>query len=223
MRKLLTVACLSLLTIVSPAQTAQEWRDSLYVLAKAIDNNPYSIELRLKKAAVNIELGQWEYAADEYGRVLEIDKRNLTALYFRAYANTQLQRYEMARNDYEQILFMVPKHFEAQLGLAMVHRKMENKVETLDCLNQLVQFFPDSAIAYAARAGYEAEQRMYDVALFDWDEAIKLDTANLEFYVSKVDVLLAMDRKRDARRVLNEAIAKGASPVALKEWLERCK
>ena len=41
------------------AQTSDQWRDSLTVLAKAIDQHPQSVDLRLRKAAVNIELGQW--------------------------------------------------------------------------------------------------------------------------------------------------------------------
>ena len=43
--------------------TAQEWRDSLATLNRQIENNPQSTDLRLRKAAVNIELGQWESAA----------------------------------------------------------------------------------------------------------------------------------------------------------------
>ena len=63
---------------MTPVQ-AQEWRDSLATLNRLIDNNPRSTDLRLKKAAVNIELGQWEYAVEEYGRVLQLDKKNLAA------------------------------------------------------------------------------------------------------------------------------------------------
>ena len=113
------------------AQTPEQWRDSLTVLSKAIVQHPQSIDLRLKKAAVNIELSQWDYAVEEYGRVLLQDPRNLTALYFRAYANGQLRRYELAKTDYEAILKQVPKNFEAMLGLAMTHRKMNKTVEAL--------------------------------------------------------------------------------------------
>ena len=49
------------------AQTPEQWRDSLTVLSKAIVQHPQSIDLRLKKAAVNIELSQWDYAVEEYG------------------------------------------------------------------------------------------------------------------------------------------------------------
>ena len=205
------------------AQTTDQWRDSLSVLGKAITLNPNSIDLRLRKAAVNLELSQWDYAVEEYGRVLELDVKNLTALFFRAYANNKLRRYELAVADYERLLSLVPKHFEALLGASMANRKAGNTVKALDQLNQLVQFYPDSALAYAARASYETEQRMYDAAQFDWDEAIKRDSSNVDIRVSKVDLLIRLDRKREARRLLRTVIDMGVPRAALKEWLERCQ
>ena len=44
------------------AQSQQSWRQRLDSLNREIDRQPESTDLRLKKAAVNIELGQWDYA-----------------------------------------------------------------------------------------------------------------------------------------------------------------
>ena len=203
------------------AQTMEQWRDSLIVLSRAITQNPQSVDLRLRKAAVNLELSQWAYAVDEYGRVLELDAKNLTALFFRAYAHNQLRHYDQAVADYDKLLSLVPKHFEGLFGASMANRKAGNTVKAMDYLNQMVQFFPDSALAYAARASYEAELKMYDAALFDWDEAISRDSDNVDIAVSKVDLLLKLDRKREARRLLRSIIDKGVPRAALKEWLER--
>lgn len=205
------------------AQTHSDWLDSLSVLNKQIDRAPHSVELRLRKAAVNIELGQWEYAIDEYGRVLSLDEDNLTALYFRAYANTHIKRYDLAVNDYRSILSRVPRHFEAQLGLAMVLQQMERTSEAVDVLNQLIQMFPDSATAYVARASLEMNQKQYELSLYDWDEAMKINPDNIDYLVSKVEVLLMMKQKKQARRLLQQAISQGASQAALKQWLDRCR
>lgn len=213
-----TIACSSLY-----AQTPQEWRDSLHTLNQLIRQYPYNLDLKLRKAAVNIELGQWEYATDEYSRVLEQDPKNLGALYFRAYANTQLRRYDLARNDYETFLTVVPKNFEAQLGLAMVKRKMGRQMDTLEELNKLVLQFPDSALAYAARAGYETELEQYDVALFDWDEALKRQPSNTDFLISKVDILITLKRHTEAWAILSDAMKRGVPRSVLKEWIDRCK
>lgn len=203
--------------------SSQAWRDSLQVLNKAISLEPRNTDLRLKKAAVNIELGQWEYAIEEYGRVLALDQKNLAAFYFRAYAHTNQRHYDLAKNDYESFLAIVPKHFEAQLGLAMVKRALGRKTDTIDELNRLVQQFPDSAKAYAARAAYETELKQFELALFDWEEAMKREPRNLEFLVSRVDVLLTLKRHEEAWALLNDALKRGVPRAALKEWIDKCK
>lgn len=221
------VVLLYMMMVASPVEaqvnTSQHWRDSLAVLNDLIRREPQSVDLRLRKAAVNIELGQLDYAAEEYGRVLELDPDNLTALYFRAYVYNQERRFDLARNDYEAILSRVPRHFEAQLGLAMVKRQMGRTAEVVDDLNQLVQMFPDSAVAYAARAGFEREQQKLELALYDWDEAIRLAPGNAEFVVSKVDVLLMLKRKKEARREIESAIRRGLPRGAFRDWIERCR
>lgn len=183
---------------------AQNWRDSLAALNRQIELQPQSTDLRLKKAAVNIELQQWEYAAEEYGRVLELDDKNLAALYFRAYTYNHLRRYDLARADYEHFLHILPRHFDAQLGLAMTLRNLNRVQNTQNQLNQLVEMFPDSALAYASRAAFEQEQHQYELALYDWDEALRLSPLHPEYMRSKYDVLLALKRKDEARRLRME-------------------
>lgn len=211
-----------LLMAVTDAQTPQEWRDSLRTLNDLIKQYPSSLDLRLCKAAVNIELGQWEYAAEEYSRVLEKDAKNLAALYYRAYVNTHLRHYDLAKYDYEQFLAVMPKHFEASVGLAMVKKRMGRKADALDEMNRIVQIFPDSTLAYVLRAGFEAEIGQVEPSLFDWDEAIRREPRNADFVASKVDVLIREKRFDEARDEMKRAFSRGIPRVALKEWLDKC-
>lgn len=222
-RILVGAFCLAGVTAVAAQTNSQQWRDSLTVLNEQIRLEPKSVDLRLRKAAVNIELNQWDYAAEEYGRVLEMDPDNLSALYFRAYVHNHERHFDLARYDYESFLALVPRHFEAQLGLAMVKRQLGRNSEVVDELNQLVQMFPDSAMAYAARAGFESEQLKLDLAVYDWTEAIRLAPDNAEFVVSKVDVLLQLKRKKEARKEIESAIRRGLPRGAFREWMKRCR
>ena len=205
------------------AQTPQEWRDSVSTLIEQIRLHPKNIDLRLKKAEANINLQQWDYAIEEYGRVLRLDERNLAALYFRAYCQGKVHHYDLAKIDYEQFLAIQPQHFEAHLGLAHVLQKMGRKTDTVDELNRIVLLFPDSAQAYAARAAYETELGQYEVALFDWDEALRCQPSNEGYTVSKVDVLIRMNRRKEARETLDALVRKGTPRGALKEWYDQCK
>lgn len=188
------------------AQTRQQWRDSLEVLNSKIRKDPRNLHLHLLKAEANINLEQWDYALAEYGKILHVDEKNLAALYFRAYVHIHQHHYDLARVDYEAFLLQEPQHFEARLGLAHV-----------------LQSFPDSADAYAARAAYETELKLYDIALYDWDEAIRRHPLKAGLVVSKADILIALGRKEEARRELNAAIRRGVPRYALKEWFDKCK
>ena len=222
MRKLLIMITL-LAGVSAQAQTPREWRDSVSTLLEAIRLNPKSTDLRLKKAEANINLQQWEYAMEEYGDVLRLDDKNLAALYFRAYCHTQLRHYDMAKADYEAFLAIQPQHFEAHLGLAHVLQKMGRKSDTIDELNHIVQMFPDSADAYAARAAYETEMQQYDVAVYDWGEAVRRRPEHADYTVSMVDVLLRLGRKREAREALDALVSKGTPRGVLKEWYDRIR
>ncbi len=222
MRKLLVMS-LMLMAVCAQAQTPQQWRDSVKTLMEQIRLHPQNIDLRLKKAEANINLQQWDYAISEYGDVLRLDEKNLAALYFRAYCYTQQHHYDLAKVDYETFIMIDPLQLSAHLGLAHILQKLGRKADTIDQFNRCVQLFPDSASAYAARAAYETEQKLYDVALYDWDEAIRLQPKNVEYAVSKIDALLRQRRILDARLALDELVRKGTPRAALKEWYDRCR
>lgn len=205
------------------AQTNQEWRDSLNILSQQIEQSPYSSNLHMRKAAINLELQQWEFAVDEYKTVLQHDENNLTALFYRAYAYTHLRRYDLAKNDYNDILLKVPTHMEARIGLSYVYQLMGKRNDALDLLNIVVEQYPDSVAGYVARASLETEMNHYESALYDWEEALKLIPENTDYHLSYIDVLIRMERYDAARRELNKLASRGVSQGVLREYYKRLK
>ena len=212
---------LSVITAV--AQSRQEWRDSLETLSASLKQDPDNIDLRLRKAEADIQLERWDYALAEYGRILRTDEKNLAALYFRAYVHERQKHYDLARVDYESFLAIQPLHLEARLGLAHILQKMGRRSDAMDVLNQIVQMFPDSADAYAARAAFETKYLQYELALYDWNEAIRLRPDNEGFVISKVDLLIRLKRKKEAREALDALVSKGTPRGMLKEWYDRAR
>lgn len=205
------------------AQSRQEWRDSLETLSASLKQDPDNIDLRLRKAEADIQLERWDYALAEYGRILRTDEKNLAALYFRAYVHERQKHYDLARVDYESFLAIQPLHLEARLGLAHILQKMGRRSDAMDVLNQIVQMFPDSADAYAARAAIETKYLQYELALYDWNEAIRLRPDNEGFVISKVDLLIRLKRKKEAREALDALVSKGTPRGMLKEWYDRAR
>ena len=222
MRNFLVVLFILYLSTAA-AQSRHEWRDSLETLSASLKQDPDNIDLRLRKAEADIQLERWDYALAEYGRILRADEKNLAALYFRAYVHERQKHYDQAKVDYDAFIAIEPVHLEARLGLAHVLQKMGRKSDAMDELNRIVQMFPDSADAYAARAAYETEQQQYDVAVYDWSEAARIRPSNADYTVSKVDILLRLGRKREAREALDALVSRGTPRGVLKEWYDRTK
>lgn len=156
-------------------------------------------------------------------RYSEKDTVNLSALYFRAYANNNMRRYELARNDYEDFLRMSPRNMQARLGLAYTYIQLKRNAQAMDEFNNLVEMFPDSSVVYAARAELEKEMRSYETALYDYNEALKREPNNQDYIISKAEVLISMDRKREAKALLDQLVRSGVARGALKDLYAKCK
>jgi len=201
----------------------QRWRDSLTVLSQQIATQPWSTDLHLRKATANLELKQWQYAIDEYGLVLQHEPNNPAALFYRAYANTHLRRFDLAKNDLNDLLVYFPKHFEGRLSLAIVLQQLGKRQDAIDQLNQTIEMYPDSAVAYAARANVERQMKQDEASLYDWQRAEQLAPRDPTYVVSHVDLLLVLERRTEARRVLDAAVRRGIPKGMLLEWYDKCK
>lgn len=206
-----------------PANTLQELKEALRRATNEMEYHPDSVELRLRKAALNMQLEQWQVAKDEYDEVLRLQAGNLTALYFRAYANERLRRYSFARLDYEELLRLVPGNFNAMLGLALLNQKDHHLTEAADQLSLMVSMFPDSAVVYAARANLECERGQLDPADYDYSEALRLEPENRDWLLAHFDVLLALGRRNEARAKLDRLVALGVARTALEEYYRKVR
>ncbi|MBR4920546.1 MAG: tetratricopeptide repeat protein [Prevotella sp.] len=219
---ILAIGCW-LLTVGMQAQTNEQWRDSLNVINQKIATSPYSTDLHLRKAAINLELQQWEYAIDEYKTILRHDENNLTALFYRAYAYTHTRQYSLAKNDYNDILLKVPTHLEARLGLSYVYQLMGKRNDALDLLNIVVEQHPDSVAGYVARASLETDMQRYDTALYDWEEVIKREPDHTDYRLSYIDVLIRLGRNEVARRELDKLAGRGVNQGVLRDFYKKLK
>lgn len=216
-----TFVALALGLLMSLTMQAQEdrkaLRDSLKQAMETLSYHPDSVDLRLRKAAWNMQLGEWQYAKDEYDWVISHQPDNLAARYYRAYANTQLRRYNFARLDYENVLRVVPGNFDARLGLALLNQKDHHYTEAMDGVNMLVSSYPDSATAWAARAGIERERDMKELAVYDYGEALRREPNNRDWLLARADLLIALRRYEEARKDLDRLVALGVARGELRE------
>ncbi len=198
-------------------------RDSLAEATQVLAYHPDSIDLRLKKAAWNIQLEQWQYAKDDLDKVLFLNNTNIAGLFYRAFVNEKLLRYNFARLDYQNLLVLVPGNFQAQLGLALLNEKDKHYTEAYDGINNLIEQYPDSAAAYAARGGIEKERGKLELAEYDYAKAITLDDDNQDYRINHIDLLILLGRKLDAYDELDALQRKGVKAGQLQEFYRRLR
>lgn len=162
------------------AQTMQEWQDSVTVINKLLDNNPKSLELRMRKAEAHVMLEQWGKAIDDYNSILVINPKHIGALYFRGFVLMQQRRYEQACSDYHAVLNLAPNHKGALQGLTLASLYDEHLQDAFDFANILIEHYPTDASAFSTRALVEERRGMNDLALEDLETAIRLETETLK-------------------------------------------
>lgn len=221
MNKVFLIILLCSLALSGRSQNAL--RDSLSHAVEELSFHPDSVDLRLKKAAWNLQLEQWEYARSEYDYVLKRDKNNLAALFYRAYANTKLGRYSFARQDYNDFLALAPGNFEAMLGLALLNQKDKHYTEAYDLLNIICERYPDRSEAFAARGEVEKERKMYELAEYDFSRAIQIEPDNTDYILSRADVRIKLGRKAEARKDLERLVYLGISKPSLSDYFKSTK
>ena len=224
-RLIILIAIVTIGTISCNAQDLdrKSMRDSLANVIEKLSFHTDSVDLILRKAAWNMQLEEWQYAKDEYDKVLRIDPVNPAALYYRAYANEKLCRYDFARNDYKKLLTIVPGNYNALLGYALLNEKDNHHTEALDIINQLISQHPDSAIAYAIRAEIELNNGMAEAAEFDIEEALRLSPDNTDFLYRKAEILILLRKNDSAKRTLDRIVALGIPRKSLKELYQKTK
>jgi tetratricopeptide (TPR) repeat protein len=134
-----------------------------------------------------------------------------------------LRQYALAKNDYETLLKIVPINMEARLGLAMADEKLGRRTDAMDQYNQLVQMFPDSAVCYASRAAFETSVNQYETALYDWSQAITLQPKNVDYIVTKTELLLQLEQREAALKELENAVQRGVPFGLLRDWFDKCR
>ncbi len=221
-RNILGMAFL-VMPIFGYSQSNSALRDSLAKATDVLAYAPDSIDLRLRKAAWNIQLEQWQYAKDDLDKVLFLNNTNIAGLFYRAYVNEQLKRYNFARLDYQNLLVLVPGNFQAQLGLALLNQKDKHFTEAYDGINSLIEQYPDSAIAYAARGGMEKEKGQLEIAEYDYAKAMLLDSVNIDYAVNHVDLLITLGRTDEAYDDLRRLQALGIKSGQLQNFYARLR
>lgn len=189
----------------------------------ALNITPYATAILLNRAALYMEQDLLNKAYVDYCNVIDLIPENMEARLFRAYIYMQRRQYAEARIDYNVVLNKDLKNKPARLGLILLDEKEGHANRSLEALNLLISDYPQDASLLKMRANMEMNQKQWELALLDMEEAIRLDSRDAESYLMKGNICLEMDKKKEARTAFEQAVTLGVSRAEIQDKLNACK
>ena len=193
------------------------------VYRKALARNPQSKMLLLRRADFYLTQGKEDKALRDYNEVLAKDSADTEALFFRAYILTGKKKYNLARKDYYTILAADPDNEKAQFALALLYAREREDNKAMLLLDNLIERNPANPEYYLACSNIEKSGKRYELALIYIDEGIKSCKERNALNMEKAELLVAMDRCDEARRVLNALTIAGYSSPRMKTLYKKCR
>jgi tetratricopeptide (TPR) repeat protein len=183
-----------------------------------------------------IKLGDWQGAADDFTKAIELDARLQTskhnnnsgdrfdgsemsvgeisvsdpftaaAYHSRAIARTYLGELEGAIEDYQHALRIKPKWAEAYLGLGFVLLDKKDFEGAVDGFSRALKLKPTLVSAHHARGTAFMKQGRMEPAIIDFTSALKLDPHMAEAYANRGLALMVLGREVEARTDLQKSL-----------------
>ena len=141
----------------------------------------------------------------------------------RAYIYSSQRDFKFARADYERLLKLAPRHYNARLGLATLEQKEGNLQKALEILNSMLVEHAEDAALYVARAGIEHDMQHLELAMVDLEKALMLNPSQTEAYLMRGQIYLSWKKKNLAKQDFEKAISLGVPQAELRELLRQYK
>lgn len=185
-----------------------KYGEAASALSALLRERPDDREIRRERATCYIEAGNPAAALDDCRTLLDAPPstdEHIRALFLRVAAYSALRQPDRVRRDLEEILRLDPMNESALLLSANIYAQMGQTMEAMDRLNAFVVSHPQHPDGYAARAGLEMKQQMWQAARADYDVAIRLRPDDASLLQSRAEALRRLGLDALAQRDLDAA------------------
>ena len=193
------------------AQNSRENPDSLIlILTEILRLAPENGVYRTQRAKLYLLQNQDMNALSDLDAVIRSNPDNPEALFYRAYIYRKQRLYTKARQDYERLIIMQPRHRDARMGLVLVNDADGRPYEAMEQMDVLVRYWPDDPEVLVMRGGLYQKRREYEKALRDMNHAIELNGDIADFYISRALLYKDFKQMSRARDDIRRAVELGA-------------
>ena len=189
----------------------------------ALSLHPSSVKLLQQRGNLYLMEEKWEQALADYDSIIHKEPFNEEALYYRAYIHTTRKNYGKAYEDYYKILTANPENHKARFALALLYSKNKKSEEALLLLDHLIEKNPNVPEYHSACSDIVKAQKKEELALVYIEEGLSKCKESDALLVEKAQLLIAMKRKEEAKRILDHLTLKGHSTPLIKSLYKRCR
>lgn len=159
------------------------------------------------RAAIYLNMGEYDKAIHEYDRALELDPAHVQAYHDRGLAHVQRQQYTEAIADFSEVIALNPQHTDACYNRGLVYARQNAFDQALADYDQALALDPDNALIYNSRGNVHYNTKDYARAIADYDQAIQHNPAYADAYLNRGLTYTAQEEYQHAIADYNQAIA----------------
>lgn len=202
------------------------YRDAISRFSEVLKEKPETGEARYERAVSYYEMGNQQAALEDCNVLLggtPITPLRVKALFLRAGIHLKNRQAHLAKDDVEEILRLDSENEGAYLLEAGVLEALGQAQNALHKLDIFIEAHPQSIDGHVARAELETRMQLPDLAVKDYDEAIRLNSNSAELLVARAKVNIQLKRYGAARKDLDAAVALGTPRGLLNEYYQQLK
>jgi len=184
-----------------------EFTQALEFIEKAIELAPASSEFYLKKGIICKELNSNFIAMEAFDKAYELNKSDITPLYYKAELKLAISEVDGALNDLKEILKIKPDYFEAALKLAMCYFEKGDFKAALKEFDRLIKEKPEVSRTYVQKGLCLMKLEKNDEALVCFEKAKSLGLEAPEYYFIKAEKVRETGKIDSALALYQKAIA----------------
>lgn len=151
----------------------------------AIERNKFKTESYKVRGFARQNLGKDSLAILDYNQGLLYNPQEKYFLYYKAVAETELNRLKDADNSFETLLKYYPQFEDGYAARAHLRLAQKDTTAALNDLNKAITISKNLINAYLLRAQIQSQQKSWEPAIADMDAAIKLRPQEPELYINR--------------------------------------
>ena len=170
---------------------------------RALKQKPDLHLVRSARAVVALQLHHFMEAKADCDALLALTptkEERIRLLFVRASALMGMRLNKDARADLETLCILDQKNENAPIMLALSLHDEGRTQEALERLSIHLRITPENVDALSLRATIYSTQKLYDLALLDYNEALRIAPENADLYLERAQCLEALGKKGAAEK-----------------------